>query len=60
MAAGPGSAASSSSRGGTSTSPPTSGRLFGEVAVRHLGVPVPAPLFPGFALSAQRFPGVIA
>ena len=34
--------------------------LFGEVAVRHLGVPVPAPLFPGFALSAQRFPGVIA
>jgi uncharacterized protein (DUF1501 family) len=34
--------------------------LFGEVAVRHLGVPLSAPLFPGFRLSAHAFPGVIA
>jgi uncharacterized protein (DUF1501 family) len=34
--------------------------LFAEVAVRHLGVPAAAPLFPGFAAAPARFPGVIA
>jgi uncharacterized protein (DUF1501 family) len=33
--------------------------LFGEVAVRHLGVPWSAPLFPGHALRPEAFPGVL-
>ncbi|MDX2193340.1 MAG: DUF1501 domain-containing protein [Gemmatimonadales bacterium] len=33
--------------------------LFGEVAQRHLGVHDLAPLFPGYASSATRFPGVL-
>jgi uncharacterized protein (DUF1501 family) len=34
--------------------------LFGEVALRHLGVPASAPLFPGFPLDSARHLGVIA
>ena len=34
--------------------------LFAEVAVRHLGVPDSAPLFPGFALDPACYPGVLA
>jgi uncharacterized protein (DUF1501 family) len=33
--------------------------LFSEVAVRHLGVPVTAPLFPGFSTNPGRYPGVL-
>ena len=33
--------------------------LFAEVAVRHLGVPVAAPLFPGFAANPAKYPGVL-
>jgi len=33
--------------------------LFAEVAVRHLGVPSTAPLFPGFATNPARYPGVL-
>jgi uncharacterized protein (DUF1501 family) len=33
--------------------------LFGEIAVRHLGVPVASPLFPGFALKPSAFPGTL-
>ena len=33
--------------------------LFAEVAVRHLGVPVAAPLFPGFAANPAEYPGVL-
>jgi uncharacterized protein (DUF1501 family) len=33
--------------------------LFAEVAVRHLGVPVRAPLFPGFPVDPARYPGVL-
>jgi len=34
-------------------------QLFAEVAVRHLGVPSAAPLFPGFATNPTRYPGVL-
>ena len=33
--------------------------LFSEVAVRHLGVPVTAPLFPGFSTNPPKYPGVL-
>ncbi len=33
--------------------------LFAEVAVRHLGVPWTAPLFPGYPVRPERFPGVL-
>ena len=33
--------------------------LFAEIAHRHLGVPAAAPLFPGFALNASSYPGVL-
>jgi uncharacterized protein (DUF1501 family) len=33
--------------------------LFAEIAHRHLGVPATAPLFPGFALNASSYPGVL-
>jgi uncharacterized protein (DUF1501 family) len=34
--------------------------LFAEVAIHHLGVPPTAPLFPGFATSPSKHPGVLA
>ena len=34
-------------------------QLFAEVAMRHLGVPSAAPLFPGFATNPTRSPGVL-
>jgi uncharacterized protein (DUF1501 family) len=34
--------------------------LFAEVAIHHLGVPLTAPLFPGFATSPSKYPGVLA
>ncbi len=34
--------------------------LFSEVALRHLGVPAGAPLFPGLAGSSAGHPGVLA
>ena len=33
--------------------------LFAEVAVRHLGVPARAPLFPGFPIDPGRYPGLL-
>jgi len=33
--------------------------LFAEVAVRHLGVPVAPPLFPGFSANPAKYPGVL-
>ena len=33
--------------------------LFAEVAGRHLGVPAPAPLFPGFSTNPAKYPGVL-
>lgn len=33
--------------------------LFAEVAVRHLGVPWTAPLFPGYQIRPEAFPGVL-
>lgn len=33
--------------------------LFAEVAVRHLGVPPAAPLFPGYRIRPEAFPGVL-
>jgi uncharacterized protein (DUF1501 family) len=33
--------------------------LFGEIALRHLGIPAANPLFPGFALKPSSFPGTI-
>jgi len=33
--------------------------LFAEVAVKHLGVPASAPLFPGFPLKSSAFPGTV-
>jgi len=33
--------------------------LFAEVAVRHLGVPTSAPLFPGFSTNPAKYPGVL-
>src|SRR6195256_5224634 len=32
--------------------------VFGEIIVRHLGVSDPRPVFPGYAISAARFPGL--
>jgi uncharacterized protein (DUF1501 family) len=32
--------------------------VFGEIVVRHLGVNDPRPIFPGYAISATRFPGL--
>jgi uncharacterized protein (DUF1501 family) len=34
--------------------------VFGELVVRHLGVANAAPIFPGYALNAGRFPGLLA
>jgi uncharacterized protein (DUF1501 family) len=34
--------------------------VFGEIVVRHLGVNDPRPVFPGYASSAQKFPGLFA
>ena len=34
--------------------------VFGEVVVRHLGVNDPKPIFPGYAISPSRFPGLFA
>jgi uncharacterized protein (DUF1501 family) len=34
--------------------------VFGEIVVRHLGVSDPRPIFPGYAISAARFPGLFA
>jgi uncharacterized protein (DUF1501 family) len=34
--------------------------VFGEIVVRHLGVGDPRPIFPGYAISAARFPGLFA
>jgi uncharacterized protein (DUF1501 family) len=34
--------------------------VFAEIAVRHLGVRDAAAVFPGFAISAARFPGLLA
>ena len=33
--------------------------LFGEVAVRHVGIPASSSLFPGFPLNPSSFPGTI-
>jgi uncharacterized protein (DUF1501 family) len=33
--------------------------LFAEVAVRHLGIPWRAPLFPGYAVRPEAFPGLL-
>jgi uncharacterized protein (DUF1501 family) len=32
--------------------------VFGEVAVRHLGLALPAPVFPGYAIDTRRFVGL--
>jgi uncharacterized protein (DUF1501 family) len=34
--------------------------VFGEVVVRHLGIRDARPIFPGYAISAARFPGLMA
>jgi uncharacterized protein (DUF1501 family) len=34
-------------------------QLFAEVAVKHLGVPAAAPLFPGYSANPSRYPGVL-
>ena len=34
--------------------------VFGEIVVRHMGVVNPGPIFPGYATSAGRFPGLFA
>jgi uncharacterized protein (DUF1501 family) len=34
--------------------------VFGEIVVRHLGVADPRPIFPGYAVQAVRFPGLLA
>jgi uncharacterized protein (DUF1501 family) len=34
--------------------------VFGEIIVRHLGVTDAAPIFPGYAISPNRFPGLFA
>jgi uncharacterized protein (DUF1501 family) len=33
--------------------------LFAEVAIRHLGVPATAPIFPGFTIDPTSYPGVL-
>ena len=34
--------------------------VFGEIVVRHLGVADPKMIFPGYTISASRFPGLLA
>jgi uncharacterized protein (DUF1501 family) len=34
--------------------------VFGEIVVRHFGVADPAPIFPGYAIKPERFPGMFA
>jgi len=34
--------------------------VFGEIVTRHLGVSDPRPIFPGYNISASRFPGLFA
>ncbi len=34
--------------------------VFGEIVVRHLGVADPNPIFPGYAISPSKFPGLFA
>lgn len=34
--------------------------VFGEIVVRHLGLPDPAPVFPGYAIHPSQFPGLLA
>ena len=34
--------------------------VFGEIVTRHLGVANAAPIFPGYAMTAARFPGLFA
>jgi uncharacterized protein (DUF1501 family) len=34
--------------------------VFGEIVVRHLGVQDPKPIFPGYNVQANRFPGLFA
>jgi len=34
--------------------------VFGEIVVRHLGVGDPKPIFPGYAISPNKFPGLFA
>jgi uncharacterized protein (DUF1501 family) len=34
--------------------------VFGEIVVRHLGVADPKPVFPGYAVSPARFPGLFS
>jgi uncharacterized protein (DUF1501 family) len=34
--------------------------VFGEIVTRHLGVANPAPIFPGYAVRPDRFPGLFA
>jgi uncharacterized protein (DUF1501 family) len=34
--------------------------VFGEIVVRHLGVRDPTPIFPGYAVRPERFPGLFA
>ena len=33
--------------------------LFAEVSIRHLGIPAPARLFPGFSITPASFPGTV-
>ena len=34
--------------------------VFGEIVVRHMGVSNPQPIFPGYSMTASRFPGLFA
>jgi uncharacterized protein (DUF1501 family) len=34
--------------------------VFGEIVVRHMGLPDPGPIFPGYQLQSSRFPGLFA
>ena len=34
--------------------------VFGEIVVRHLGVADPKPIFPGYAITPSKFPGLLA
>jgi uncharacterized protein (DUF1501 family) len=34
-------------------------QLFAEVAVRHLGIPASAPIFPGFPTNPAKYPGAL-
>ena len=33
--------------------------VFGEIIVRHLGIADPAPIFPGYAINASKYPGIL-